>query len=78
MNSRAEIDGVKAIGRILPVLFSLGLCPLFLCAVAPQVRTAVDAGNVENGDALERWSVGQVQGYAVALEIKESSLLGKN
>lgn len=35
--------------------------------VAPHVGPAVSAGNIEEGDALERRALGQVQGNAITL-----------
>ena len=36
--------------------------------VPPKVGATIDAGDVEQRDALQSWTVGQVQGHPVTLE----------
>ena len=72
LDCEGEIHGAHTAARELSILVLLGrlgslLYLLLAGVVAPQVRPAVDAGDVEEGDTLERRPVGEIKGAAVAL-----------
>ena len=68
-----EIDGAHTARRVLAVLVFLGaslgrlLSLLLTGTLAPQARATVDAGDVEDGDALQARTVGKIQGAPVNL-----------
>ena len=68
-----EIDGAHTARRVLSVLVFLGaslgrlLSLLLTGTLAPQARATVDAGDVEDGDALQARTVGKIQGAPVNL-----------
>lgn len=66
MNCKHELFGVQHWGPLVLAFFTPLTVTPSLLALAPKVGTAVHAGNVENGDALQR-DAAEVQSYAITL-----------
>lgn len=69
MQCYAEVYGIEAVGaKVLLSFFLLGAPPGSRQVFAPEVGTAVGVGNIEESNALEGKTVGQVQTDVVALK----------
>lgn len=75
MQSDAEIHRVEAAGaEVLLLLLLLAASPGTREVFTPEIGTAVGVRDVEEGDTLQRQTVGEVQADPVTLKATETTI----